>query len=230
MRLTHGPGRIEMKIEEEHFLADGSNLNDTFMGALIQDSNFLGGQLFLSAMGSFEEFSALFEIKDTVLTNLATLNNVMTLLNTVPALITFSWPKYSFTGLPLDSVVVGMKFKNMLATFESMEFISPSLQASGIGWIDFSERLMDMDVSLTTQRKNNLRKIPIAGYILHGKKGEASMTIKIKSGFDDPDVTHSLFKENLPTYQPCLDLLMGLPQVPTAPPALALVRPASANL
>jgi hypothetical protein len=211
MRLTHGPGRIVMKVEGDHFLADGSNLNDTFMGALIQDSSFVGGQMFLSAMGSFDEFSALFEIRDTVLTNLATLNNVMALLNTVPALISFSWPEYDFTGLPLDSAVVGLKFKNKLATFESMEFISPSLQASGIGWIDFSERLMDIDVSLTTQRKDNLRKIPVAGYILHGKKGEASMTIKIKSGFDNPDVTHSLFKDIASKPFKVLFRALGLP-------------------
>jgi len=211
MRLLHGPGRIVMKVEDEHFLADGSNLNDVFMGALIQGSSFQGGLMSIAAMGAFDEFSVLFEIKDTVLNNLKTLNNVMALINTVPALITFSWPDYNLTGLPLDSAVVGMKFKNKLATFESMEFVSPSLQAAGIGWIDFSERLMDLDVNLTTQRKENIRKIPIVGYILHGKKGEASMTIKIKGGVDDPEVTHSLFREIISKPFKILFRTLGLP-------------------
>lgn len=181
--------------EDGNFVAEGSNLNDVFMGSLIQNSNFQGGQMYIGAVGSFDDFSAVFEIKDTVLTNLETVNNVMALLNTVPALITFSLPKYDSTGLLLESAVVGMKFKDKLATFESMEFFSHSLQAAGIGWIDFSQRLLDLDVNLTTQRKINVSKIPLAGYILQGKKGAASITIKIKGGLDNSQVTHSLLKE-----------------------------------
>ena len=178
IQLSHGPGRILLRIEDGNFVAEGSNLNDAFMGSLIQNSNFQGGQMYIAAMGSFDDFSAVFEIKDTV-----------------PALITFSRPEYDSTGLPLESAVVGMSFKDKLATFESIEFISPLLRGAGVGWIDFSDRLMDLDVNLTTQRKINIRKIPLAGYILQGKRGEASITVKIKGGLDNPEVTHSLFRE-----------------------------------
>jgi len=37
---------------------------------------------------------------------------------------------------------------------------------------------MELDVNLTTQRKINIQKILIVGYILHGEKGEPSVTIK----------------------------------------------------
>jgi hypothetical protein len=197
MNLSHGPGSIlvEMNLEDEIFLVEGSSLNDLFMGALIQRSKFQGGQMSIAAKGTFDDISALFEIKNTVLGNLKTVNNVMALLNTVPALITFSMPDYDSKGLTLTSALVGMKFKNKVATFESMDFKSPSLTAAGVGWIDFSKGLMDLDVNLTTQRKINIRKLPVTGYILHGEKGEPSMTVKIKGSVDDPDVNHTLFKE-----------------------------------
>jgi hypothetical protein len=197
MNLSHGPGSIlvEMNLEDEIFLVEGSNLNDLFMGAFIQRSKFEDGQMSLAAKGTFDEFSVLFEIKNTVLANLKTLNNVMALLNTVPAFVTFSAPEYNSTGLPLTSALVGMKFKNRVATFESMDFKSPSLSGAGVGWIDFSQNLMELNINLTTQRKENIRKFPVAGYILHGEKGEPSMTVKIKGSVDDPDVTHTLFKE-----------------------------------
>jgi hypothetical protein len=195
MRLLHGPGKIVMKVEEEQFLVNGSNLDETFMGALIQNSRFQGGQFSIAAMGRSDEFSVLFEIRDTVLLDFTILNNVMALLNTVPSLVSFSLPEYDFTGLPLDSAVVGMRYNNKFAAIESMEFISPSLQAKGIGEINFSQRHLDLDLNLTTQRKENIRKIPAAGYILQGEEGESSMTIKIKGDLDDPDVGYSLFKE-----------------------------------
>jgi hypothetical protein len=60
MRLLHGPGKIVMKVEEEQFLVNGSNLDETFMGALIQNSRFQGGQFSIAAMGRSDEFSVLF--------------------------------------------------------------------------------------------------------------------------------------------------------------------------
>ncbi|MGI9535844.1 MAG: AsmA-like C-terminal domain-containing protein, partial [Desulfocapsaceae bacterium] len=195
MRLTHGPGILLLRVENGTFFTEGSNLNETFMEALIQDSNFEGGQMHLGAMGRFDDFSAVFEIKDTVLTNLKTLNNVMAFINTVPALITFSLPEYHSTGLPLRSAVVGMNFKDKRVTLESIEFISPSLRGAGIGWLDFSERLIDLDVNLISQKKINIGKVPLAGYVLEGKKGESSITIKVEGNLDDPEVTHSLFRE-----------------------------------
>ncbi len=195
MHLNHGPGRILLKLEGDHFLADGEGLNDVFMGALIQDAFFQGGQMSIAASGDFNEFSALLQIEDSVLTEFKTVNNVMAFLNTVPSLMTFSLPDYNSTGLLLESAMVGMRFKDRYATFESMELVSPELRGVGIGWIDFSGKVMDLDVNLTTQKKVNIRKIPVAGYILEGKKGESSMTMKIKGDLDDPEVSYSLFKE-----------------------------------
>ncbi len=70
---------------------------------------------------------------------------------------------------------------------------------------------MDLDISMVTQRTDTIRKIPVGGYILHGEKGEASMTIKIKGGYDDPEVTHSLFKDIASKPFNVLFRVLGLP-------------------
>lgn len=195
MRLTHGPGNVVMKIEDEHFMVNGGNFNDAFMGALLKNSIFHGGQMFITAMGDFSELSVLLEIKNTILTNLTTLNNVMELLNTVPSLINFSLPNFNTSGFPIDSAIIGLKFKDKLATFESISFESPLLQGVGAGWVDFSKEQMDLDINLVTQRTVRVGEIPIAGYILKGKEGESAMTMNVKGGFDDPKVKHSLYKD-----------------------------------
>ena len=193
--LSHGPGKILFQLENGDFLLKGNDLNDAFMSALIQNARFEGGRMSMSSGGSFEEFSVIFDIKDTNLGKLAALNNVMAFLNTVPALATFSLPKYDQKGLPIDSAVAGIKVKDNVATIESLEILSPELEGKGSGVIDFSTRTIDMDILLKTQAGKNVGKIPLAGYVLAGDSEEASLSIKISGGFDDPEVEDSFIED-----------------------------------
>lgn len=149
----------------------------------------------VSSGGSFKEFSVILGMKDTNVGKLAALHNIMAFLNTVPALATFSLPEYDQKGLPIDSAVAGIKVKDKVATVESLEILSSQLQGKGSGVIDFSTRIIDMDILLKTQAGKNVGKIPLAGYVLAGDSEEASLSIKITGGFDDPEVENSLIED-----------------------------------
>ena len=145
--------------------------------------------------GSFDDFSILFDVQDTNISGLAMVNNVMAFLNTVPALMTFSLPEYNRKGLPIDSAIVGMTFKEKVGTFESLKIEGPELQMAGTGEMDFSQRLIDMDIFLKTQASTNVGKIPLIGYVLAGDEKDASVSLKISGGFDDPEVSNSLVQD-----------------------------------
>jgi hypothetical protein len=149
----------------------------------------------MDSRGSFDDFSVIFNIEDTLLSNLATLNNVMALLNTVPALMTLSLPEYETKGLPIDSATVGIKFKNKMATFESMEVKSSEFEGMGKGWIDFAKRQIDMVFHLKTQAGKNMGEIPLVGYALAGEDTDPSLSLKIVGSVDDPEVSNSLVKD-----------------------------------
>jgi hypothetical protein len=195
MELEHGKGLLSLQLEEGSFMLNGRDLNDTFMGALIHSSTFQGGAMSVAAMGMLKEFSAVFEIDDTLLLELSTVNNIMAFLNTVPALVTFSLPEYDTTGFPVDSAIVGMKLKDKVMNIESLEVFSPVMYAKGKGLIDFSTKIIDMDISLKTQAGRNVGKIPVLGYVLAGKEDDESLNVKIQGHLDDPDVDHSLVQD-----------------------------------
>jgi len=195
LKLIHGPGQIKLSLEDGIFELDGNDLNDEFMGALIQDSNFQGGRMSMVSGGSFDDFSIIFNIKDTTLSQQATLNNVMALINTVPALITFSRPEYNTEGLAIDSAIIGIKFKSEIATFESIELNTSVFKATGKGWIDFAKREIDMDFYLKTQASKNIGKVPLIGYALAGNADHQSTSLKIVGGVDDPEVSNSMVKD-----------------------------------
>jgi hypothetical protein len=193
--LEHGPGQAQLQFENGTFLLESSDLNDQFMGALVKNSRFQGGRMSMAASGSFDDFSIVFEVLDTNISGLALVNNVMAFLNTVPALMTLSLPEYNTEGLPIDSAVAGMRFIEKVGTFESLKVKGPELQVIGNGVLDFSRRLINMDIFIKTQASKNVGKIPLIGYVLTGDDEDASLSLNISGGFDDPEVGNSLVQE-----------------------------------
>ncbi len=193
--IEYGDGGISVDIEGNSFMLAGNRLNDTFMEALAPDVDFKHGNMAVVARGSFDEYSVLLEIKDTVFRNFNILNNILAIFNTIPALITFNLPSYSYSGLPVDVLVVGMSVKDGFSTVNSMKLESPELSIAGVGWIDFVKRTIGMDLNLITQAKKNINKIPLLGFILAGKEKKPSINVQISGDLDDPHVTYSTFKK-----------------------------------
>lgn len=175
-------------------MLNGNGFNDTFMGALINESTFQGGTMSVAATGMLKEFSAVLEIGHTTLKEMATVNNVMAFLNTIPSLVTFSLPEFDTSGFPIESAIVGLKFKDNVASIESLEVVSPQMHATGNGDIDFSTKLIDMDVQLKTEASRNVGKIPVVGYVLAGEEKDKSLSVKITGPINNPDVDPSLVK------------------------------------
>ena len=195
IQLEHGPGSIAIEIEGKNFSLAGDNLNDVFMDTLVPQSDFNTGKMSMAAKGTFDEFSALFKVENTIIRDLLTLNNVLALVDTVPALITFSLPSYNTKGLPVESMVAGMKVKDGVATFDSLSLESPEISILGDGWIDFPQKRIEMILNLITRAKKNIGKIPLVGYILSGKEKHPSITVTVSGNLFDPKVKHSIFKE-----------------------------------
>lgn len=193
--LRDGIGSIVMESEGNQFSLKGEQLEDEFMGALLQGSEFLDGRMGMVASGSFDRFSVLMKIDDTLLLDHFYMNNIMAFLNTVPALVTFSLPEYSTKGLPVQSAVAGIIYDRGIATFESMEVKSSAFYITGTGFIDFLQQQIDLDLNLTTQAKENLHKIPLIGYIMAGEKEHPSVTLKVFGDLHKPEVDNPLYRE-----------------------------------
>ncbi len=193
--LEHGEGTVDVDLEGVEFSMAGDNLNNIFINALFPGSEFDKGTMEMAAQGTFDTFSAVIKIENAIMKNFNLLNNVLAMVNTIPALITFSMPSYSLNGLPVDYLVGGMSVKDGLGTFDSLELESPEISMAGAGWIDFVKKQIGMDLNLVTRAKQNMSKIPLVGYILVGKEKRPSITVKVSGDLLNPTVEHSIFQE-----------------------------------
>ncbi len=196
IQLDHHQGKITFDIDEDTgFVLAGSGLDDDFMNGMFPGATFSSGTLSLAAKGEFDDFTAMFQVENTILRDFKGLNNILALVNTIPALVTFSLPSYSTKGLPVDRITAGFEVKEGVARFSSLSLESPEISMAGKGWIDFPVKKIDMDLNMITRAKQNVNKIPLVGYILVGKEKRPSITVKVTGDLYDPKVQYSAFKE-----------------------------------
>ncbi len=195
LSIIYAKGDISIKTVGNSFTLLGQKLNDTFMNALLQSANFTGGQMTAIAEGTFDKFNAIFQIKNTLMEDHSLLNNMLAVINTLPALITFSLPNYDIHGLPVDSILLGLDYDQGIGTVKSFELDSPELNLRGIGTVDLFKQQLDLDINLITQAGKNISKIPLVGYILAGEKERPTLTFHVTGDLLNPTVDNSAFKK-----------------------------------
>ena len=195
VELEHRDGKISLTMQDNVFSIEADNLSDKFARALLPNMKSQGGQFNFEAKGSFDEYSAFITIENTLISDFTPLNNILALLDTIPALLTFSLPEYTYKGFPVTSLTIGLGVKKRVITVESFTLKSPVATLHGVGIIDKNKNSIDMDFNLITQAKSNINKIPLIGYILVGDEQRPSITLKVSGDLDNPEVEHSTFHE-----------------------------------
>jgi len=195
LRITHGQGGISLKSDGYSFFLQGQQLGDQFINALVMGADFEGGQLTAAARGTYDKFTAVLGTEAILLKHYALLNNILAVINTVPALITFSLPDYDDEGWPVDSTHLCFDYDQGIATVKAMEIDSPEMDMRGSGTVDLFRKQIDLDVNLITQAGQNMAKIPLVGYILAGEEQRPTLTFHVTGDLLDPKVDNTAFQE-----------------------------------
>ena len=195
LNISYGPGKIAVKIVDDDFILQGDKLNARFMNELIVDAEFENGYLTAFAEGTFDKFTAVLHTDAILLKNYATLNNILAVINTLPALITFSLPHYAANGWPVDSIGLWFDYDQGIATVKALEVDSPEMDMRGAGTIDVLNQQVNLDINLITQAGKNMSKIPLIGYILAGEEERPTLTFHVTGNLLDPKVESTAFEE-----------------------------------
>ncbi len=197
--ITYGPGEIVFRMVDDSFALQGHKLNARFMNELVIDAEFENGYLTAFAEGTFDKFTAALHTDAILLKHYATLNNILAVINTLPALMTFSLPHYATNGWPVDAIRMWFDYDHGIVTIKSLELDSPEMDMRGAGTIDPVTRQVNLDINLITQAGKNMSKIPLIGYILAGEKERPTLTFHVTGDLLDPKVKSTAFEEIITT-------------------------------
>ncbi len=210
--LDHDQGTLDFTYAKNQFFLKGKDLNQQFMEALSPHIQLEKGMMHIVAQGSPDDYSILINANDLIIKDFTPLNNTLAFLDTIPALITFSWPEYSTKGFPVTSVVAGVTAKKGLLTIESFNMESPVTSMTGTGWANRNTQKLNLDFNMFTKAKSHLSKIPLIGYILVGDEKQPSIRLKVTGDFNDPKVEHSAYEDVLTLPYSILKRTVNLPQ------------------
>ncbi len=194
-RLSYRQGGADFTIAHDLFYIEGNYFNDQFMEQLFAFSDFYGGELSFKAQGSSKAMSGIVKIDNTILKEYRLLNNVLSFVNTVPSLATFSLPNYNTRGLPVKEAYAHFTYQNSWINVDTFVLNSPEIKLVGNSKGNIANDTIDGEITLKTDLGSSLGKVPMVGYILFGDDGSLSTTLKISGKLSDPSVDTSIAKE-----------------------------------
>ena len=185
--------------DDTNFSLKAKDLDADFVNRVFNKPIFQGGDFIFSAKGDIKRFHAISRFKHTYIKNLKALNNIFAFINSIPALITFNNPGFNTKGLFVKKGTIEFDYNNGFITIKKLFLESHSLNFVGSGTLNLNSKQLNMHIKLITFKSitNILNKIPIAGYILLGKDGNAYTTLHLTGDIEDPKVTTQLTKETL---------------------------------
>jgi len=196
-QLLHGNnGGAFLEYYDKKFFIYGDNFNDKFMDGLAEFSDFKGGKFSFYLTGNDEKIDGVVQIKNTIVKDYRSLNNIFALLNTIPALITFSAPHYTTKGMKINEGYASFSIKDKMVDIKGFHVNADELAFNGKGSVDITKMTQNVELSLVTEATKNLSKIPLLGYILVGKEeNTATTTLTMTGPLENPVIKNTLAKD-----------------------------------
>ena len=190
---------ITLNKRDSRFSLLAKKLDADFINHLLKNRLFSGGEFRLQAKGDIKNFTGQFQLFNTHIKNLKAINNLFAFINSIPALVTFHNPGFNKKGLFIKRGSVDFIYNNGIVIIKKLFLESISLNFEGKGVINLYNKSLNMDIKLITFKSitNILNKIPVAGYILLGKEGNAYTTLHLTGNLTNPKITTQLTKETL---------------------------------
>ncbi len=194
-QLYKAKGGAKLEVNGDTFHLFGYRLDDDFMSHFFNLSKFKDGSLDFYIIGEKDDFKGLVKINNTTISDYVLLNNIFAFINTVPALVTFSLPSYESRGIKVLSAYAEIAFHDGNLTVSGIKVDGKELDFAGQGLLDYNTDRIDMKLSVKTQVAENIRKIPLVGYILVGDDQSVLTTLNITGPLDDPKVENTIAKD-----------------------------------
>lgn len=194
-RMTYAQGSADLIMKEGIYYVEGGHFNDRFMEHLFAFSDFDGGEMSFKLAGKVNDFEGIMRIENATLKEYKLFNNVLSFINTVPSLATFSLPNYNTIGLPIKEAYSHYTFRNHQFHVDNFTLNSPELKILGEGKVYFKDDFIQGTLTLKTDIGSKLGRIPMVGYILFGNDGSVSTTVNLKGKLSDPVVETAIAQE-----------------------------------
>jgi hypothetical protein len=170
-------------------MAEG--IGDRMLHSLIHFDGIQDGRYTIHITGdSTKGYSGEILIRGGVLRGFKAYNDLIAMINAVPALVSFSSPGFSRKGFELKQGTILFTLKGDQLNLGRILLVGKSATVAGKGVVDLASGRLDVDLAIRTAREvgKALSTIPVVGYILFGKDKSLTAGVKITGTLKHPKV------------------------------------------
>lgn len=211
--LENGKLKIDYKKDKNgNITLDAKNLNDSFINTAFDKELVEGGEINLTAKGRDNTISGKAIFSENKIKNLAVLTNIITLINTSPAIINplLAIPSVvgmaSSGGFAVTAYKVNDGYVDFTYNFDSKQLelskiatIGNGIDFDGEASIDLNNGTIDSNIHLIFFKGYStiVGAIPVVNYIILGDKKRVDTQITVSGSLLNPEVKTNVTKDSI---------------------------------
>ena len=186
-----GRERLNLSKRGKELKIWAEGIGDRMLHALIHFDGIRNGRYTLHLQGNPEKgYSGEILIRGGVLTGFKAYNRLIAMINTVPALMSFSSPGFSNKGFELKKGTILFTLKGDQLRLGRILLVGKSSTIAGRGTVNLANGRLDVELAIRTAREMGkaISSIPVVGYILFGKDKSLTAGVKITGTLQKPKI------------------------------------------
>lgn len=176
---------------------EANNFSADFVNSVFEKDIMEGGTF--GVFGIYREGRFVGDISafDTSVKEMATLQNILTFIDTIPSLVVFKLPGFSASGYEVEDAQVRVGIDSNYLAIENININGSSVDITGNGVMDLKTQDLNVRLELSTIKSLSsiLNKIPIIGFLLLGEDGKITTDLTIKGTLQSPQTEISLLED-----------------------------------
>lgn len=197
--VTYGNGVANVDMAYSRAKLRLSNFSAAFLNR-VWGRDIFQGELF-NFKGIYDEGALKGEItmQNTIYKDLAIVQNVLALIDTIPALLTFRKPGLGVEGYEVKNGRVDFVINDQFLVLENIDLVGSSIDVEGGGLVNLKNQALDIVLKASTLKTlaSIIDKIPLVDYVILGSDGKFTTGIVMKGTLEKPKSEASVAKDIL---------------------------------
>ncbi len=204
--------QISYSKKDKDIILRANNLNDKFVNSLANKELITGGKVVIVASGKDELLKGKLFLSENNIKGLSVLTNLITLINTSPALINplLAIPSIASMATNKGFAVNGYKVNDGYVDFEynfdtkyldmtRIVTVGNGIDFDGKAAIDFDTNLIDSKINLIFFKgyTSVVNSIPVLNYVLLGDNKRVETEVEITGTLDDPKIKSNVAQDSI---------------------------------
>jgi hypothetical protein len=191
--INYKNSNILLELFDDRFILKGMELSGDFIKKLSNFHDFKRGKFNLYVEGdtSGDVKLGFIQLQDLVLKNFSLYNNIISMINAIPALLTLSRPGFNGDGFVIIAGLVFIEKHGNLVQIPDVQIFGESVNVMSKGNIDLEAKKLDikLDISAIKYVDKLIGKIPVVNHMFLGEDETLATSLKIDGNLTDPNIS-----------------------------------------